>query len=96
MLHWPNKKSKKLCKIEDSDPQPNWTKINCIVKRNNIMSYEIADKQLTEMLDCSTTEQEATELLLTLSPHLIGPSNKLEHFNIIAQQVQTLNQFKFL
>ena len=24
----------KICKIEDSTPQPNWTKINCIVKRN--------------------------------------------------------------
>lgn len=59
----PNKKVKKLCKIEDSTPQPNWTKINCIVKRNNIMSYEIASKQLDEMLDCSTTEQEATEPL---------------------------------
>lgn len=46
VLHWSNKKSKKICEIEDSTPQPNWTKINCIVKRNNIMSYEIADKQL--------------------------------------------------
>lgn len=37
VLHWPNKKSKKLCQIEDSTPQPNWTKINSLVKRNNII-----------------------------------------------------------
>lgn len=56
--------------MEDSTPQPNWTKINCIVKRNNIKSYEVADKQFTEKLHCSTTEQEATELLPVLSPTL--------------------------
>lgn len=86
VLKWPKKKSKKLCKIEDSIPQPNWTKINCIVKKNNIMSYEIAEEQLTEMLDCSTTEHEATELLSAFPPDLIGATNQLENFNIMAQQ----------
>ena len=57
ILCWP-KKYKKLRKIEDSKPEPNWKKINCIVERSNLHSFREAELEIDAMSSYSDTEND--------------------------------------
>lgn len=61
VLYWPltNSSLNKLRKKEDSIPEINWKKINCVVKKSGILSYAEArfiEKELSE-LTSSEAEQ---------------------------------------
>lgn len=84
ILRWPIKKSKKLVRIEDSVPNPDWTIEKCKVKRKNIPTYDEAEGALKEMLECSTTEQEDGAEVVVPATAL---EREIQDFNKIAKQV---------
>lgn len=57
ILCWP-KKYEKLRRIEDSKSEPNWKKINCIVKRSNLHSFREAELEIDAMSSYSDTEND--------------------------------------
>ncbi|VEN50473.1 unnamed protein product [Callosobruchus maculatus] len=57
-LSWPKNKADKLIKIGESVPDDNWFNFKCKLKRNHLLSYEIAEEELELMLQKSDTEQD--------------------------------------
>lgn len=56
ILRWPGKNvSLKLTKSEKSTPLPDWTKMECTVKRSSIPTYDKAEELLESMLNYSDT-----------------------------------------
>ncbi|KAF9821302.1 hypothetical protein SFRURICE_005768 [Spodoptera frugiperda] len=49
--------SSKYIKDENSKPTPEWEIMKCTVKRINISSYEADDKQISEMMKYSDTDE---------------------------------------
>lgn len=45
-LYWPRKNEAILKKAEESIPEMNWKSMPCILKRNNIPTYESAEQQI--------------------------------------------------
>ncbi|KAF9824382.1 hypothetical protein SFRURICE_002044 [Spodoptera frugiperda] len=57
ILRYPNKAPSKYIKDENSKPTPEWEIMKCTVKRINISSYETGDKQISEMMKYSDTDE---------------------------------------
>lgn len=57
ILRYPNKAPSKYIKDENSKPTPEWEIMKCTVKRINISSYEAGDKQISEMMKYSDTDE---------------------------------------
>lgn len=64
ILKWPKKSAEKLAKNNDAIPTHDWTSINCMVKRRNLVSYEAAELELQTMLEHTDTEQEDDRVTL--------------------------------
>lgn len=58
-LSWPKFKADKFIKLGDSQPEDNWFRMPCKLKRNHLLNYDIAEEEMDRMLERNdTTDQE--------------------------------------
>lgn len=64
-LFWPKKIAYKYQQDPESAPEPNWISIPCKTKRQGFASFQIAEAELSKMVDDeSTTENEEEQPML--------------------------------
>ncbi|XP_063386914.1 uncharacterized protein LOC134672895 [Cydia fagiglandana] len=61
VLRWPRYNENKLRRIEGSLPDNSWRKINCQVKRSNLITFLKAEQEVDKMCKYSETETDADE-----------------------------------
>lgn len=86
ILYWPKKKAKKQIRIEDSQPKSDWSIMKCFVKRQDIPTYNKAEQELQDMLNCTTTDPEQAPIFTATVKNL---APQIQDFNKKAEQVPT-------
>lgn len=68
LLYWPilRKNYTNLRTVADSQPQSDWRQLCCILKRENIASFELAEVELSRMESDCDTEEESRALINSL------------------------------
>lgn len=85
-LWWPPKKLEyRLTKDEQSKPdKKEWTLMDCILKRNNIQTYEHANAELLTMEENSDTDFNDTYMV---APHTTENQNREASFEVMANKL---------
>lgn len=83
ILRYPNKCISKYIKDESSSPTLDWDVMKCKVKRSNLLSYEIGEQLVSEMLKHSDTEDDADNYMQRRYPQ----NKKSLDLNSVAQDM---------
>ena len=94
ILYWPKNKADRLIKDAKSTPGDNWFEMQCSVKRSNLITFDVAEEELENMLLCEDTddcEQENRQGKKRQRVNLLPKTTSHIDFNNVAESCLVSN-----
>lgn len=94
ILKWPNLLTKKITKIISdplSTPESDWREIHCELKRSNLATYELAEKEVAVMMANSDTADSSSNELEHDMKRMPPPSTKVRKKRVCVLTNRTIS-----